>query len=302
MRKVGIIGLGHVGVTVAYTLLTKGCVDELVIMDTKACLEKAEYYDFLDALAILPHYTKVKKGSYADMKEMDIIVTTFGDIRLSVEGNNRFGELELNAKNAKEVGLQLKEHGFQGILLNIANPCDVICGLLQHYSGLPQAQVIGTGTSLDTARMKRALAMHFQQDAHNVQGFVLGEHGDSQFVAWSTVSLSQRPLQAWEENLDLAQLEKETKNGAWLIVQGKGYTSYGIASCAVEIIEAIFSDSHKQLVISTYLDAYQTYVGYPALVGKTGLSQIVPLTLTTKEEEKLAQSASMIREKTHLYL
>lgn len=300
MRKVGIIGMGNVGTTVAYTLLTKGIADELVLIDCDHKKETAEFYDFMDALSILPTHTKIVMNEFEALRDADIIVTAFGDIKLTVEGNDRFGELALNAKNAKEIGLKLKEINYNGIIVNISNPCDVVCMLLQHYTGLSKQQVLGTGTSLDTARMKRALAMNFEVDAHNIQGFVLGEHGDSQFTAWSTVTLNQLPLDT--DNLDLNQLEEDTRNGAWVIVAGKGYTSYGIASCAVEIIESIFSDAHRLLVVSCYLDQYQTYVGYPAIVGKDGIHKMIHLPLTEAEERKLQDSVDTITAKSQQYL
>lgn len=148
--------------------------------------------------------------------------------------------------------------------------------------------------------MKRALAMNFEVNAHNISGFVLGEHGDSQFTAWSTVTLNHQPLKT--ENLDLTKLENNTRNGAWVIVDGKGYTSFGIASCAVEIIQAIFSNAHRLLVVSCYLERYHTYVGYPAIVGKDGIHKIIQLDLPNLEEEKLQASANTILEKAKQYL
>ena len=300
MRKVGVIGMGHVGVTVAYTLLTKGIVDELVCIDCNEKKETAEFYDFVDASAVLPTHTTIKANDYQELIDADIIVTAFGDISLSAKGGSRFGELELNAKNAKEVGLKLKEINYQGIILNISNPCDVVCQLLQHYTGLPKEKVFGTGTSLDTARMKRALAMNFDIDGQNVGGFVLGEHGDSQFTAWSTVTLNELSLN--EDGLNLAQLEEDTRNGAWVIIDGKGYTSYGIATCAVNIIQAIFSNAHQLLVVSCYLEQYNTYIGYPALVGNDGIHKNIQLPLTDEEERKLHDSAETILSKVNQYL
>lgn len=300
MRKVGIIGMGHVGVTVGYTLLTKGLIDKLVCIDTNSKKENAEFYDFMDSLASLPHNTQIFQNDYNQLIDVDIIVTAFGDITLSVEGNNRFGELDLNAKNAKEVGQKLKDIGYKGIILNISNPCDVICALLQYYSGLPKEKVIGTGTSLDTARMKRALSMEFKIDSSNIKGFVLGEHGDSQFTAWSTVYVNEQPI--IDSDLDFNKLNQNTKNGAWIIVDGKGYTSYGIATCATEIIQAIFNDSNKLVIISCYSEKYKTYIGYPALVNKNGFSKIINLSLTKEEENQLQNSAQMIANKISQYI
>lgn len=300
MRKVGIIGLGHVGVTVAYTLLTKGIVDELVLIDQNENKVMAEYYDFIDTIGRLDTDTKIKVQDYNELKDADVLVTAFGDIKASVEQGDRFAELPINTKNAKEVGPKIKASGFNGIIINIANPCDVVADLLRQTAGLSSKQVFGTGTFLDTARMQRAVGQAIGQSPRSVSGYVLGEHGDSQFTAWSTVIVDGQSIDnlVEEYHLDLPKLDEQAKSGAWKVANGKGYTSYAISTCAVKMIQAVFSDAHLFMPASVYVDRFGGYVGYPAVIGANGVEKVVSLPLTKDEDEKLTKSATMIKEKT----
>ena len=228
MRKVGVIGLGHVGSTVAYTLVTKGIADELVLIDTNEAKCTAEYYDLLDSLGRLETYTKLSMNDYRSLKDADVVITAFGDIKALADGGNRFLEYSFNCQQAKQVGTALKEAGFHGVLINISNPCDVITGLLQHYTGLSRQQVFGTGTFLDTARMQRAVSMSLDQNPHNIAGYVLGEHGESQFAAWSTITVQGEPITeiAKDQHLELSELDKAARGGGWLVFNGKKYTCH----------------------------------------------------------------------------
>ena len=246
MRKLAVIGLGHVGATVAYTLVTKGLVDELVLIDKNEDKVVAEQYDLLDMLARIDTSTKIKIQDYASLKDADVIITTFGNIRALSDGGNRFGEFDHNVAQVKEVGQKIKESGFNGVIVNVTNPCDVIATLLVRYTGLPHNQVVGTGTFLDTARMQRAVGQALGEDPKNVTGYVLGEHGESQFTAWSTVRVKDHPMAevAAEKQLDLPDLDNQARRGGWLVFHGKKFTSYAIATCAVKLAQAVLADAH----------------------------------------------------------
>lgn len=194
MHKIGIIGLGHVGTTVAHILLMKGLVDELVLIDENPKKVEAEYFDFSDSFARTETSAVIKQNDYDELSDADLVITSFGDIGATARTNDRFAELPINKKNAVEVGKKIKESGFDGILLNISNPCDVIVNELQRVTGLPHNRIFGTGTFLDTARMQRAVGANFNEAPQNVSGYVLGEHGNSQFTAWSTVKIDGRSL------------------------------------------------------------------------------------------------------------
>ncbi|GAA3626684.1 L-lactate dehydrogenase [Lactobacillus hamsteri] len=296
MRKIGIIGMGHVGATVAYTLFTHGIADELVLIDKDEDKVTAEYNDLHDTLARNNTFVNVRMQDWDALKDADIIVTAFGDIAASVKTGDRFGEVKLNAANAKEVGKKIKDSGFKGIIINISNPCDVVSQILQKTTGFKENRVFGTGTFLDTARMQRIVGEKLNQDPRNVEGFVLGEHGSSQFTAWSTVRVNNKiALQLFSED-EQEKISEQSNKNAFLVAKGKGYTSYAIATCAVRLVEAVFSDARLYCPVSTYNPEFKTYIGYPAIVGRDGVEELIPLKLTEEERNKLATSADKIKE------
>lgn len=297
-RKVGIIGLGHVGAAVAHGLISQGAFDEYVFIDIDEAKVKAEAMDFADAAANLPHHAKITLNDYQALVDADVVISALGNIQLQDNPHaDRFAELPFTSKEVRQVAQQLREVQFKGILVVISNPVDVITSLYQEYTGLPKDRVIGTGTLLDTARMKRAVAHHFAIAPRSVQGYNLGEHGNSQFTAWSQVKVKG---QAIHENLtseELAHLEKEAIMGGHTVFYSKKYTSYGIASATIRLVLAIVSDAHEELPVSHYYEALDTYLSYPAIVGRAGIVERIQLHLTKEEEEKLAASARFIKEK-----
>lgn len=299
MHKIAVIGLGHVGTTVAHILLMKGLVDELVLIDHNEKKVDAEYLDFSDSFARTESSAVIKRNDYGELTDTDVIVTAFGDIGATARTGDRFAELPINKKNAAEVGKKIKESGFKGILVNISNPCDVIVNELQKASGMPRNRIFGTGTFLDTARMQREVGAHFGEAPQNVSGFVLGEHGNSQFSAWSTVTLDGEPVTKFAEEgkIDLDKLDGDIRDSAFKVVAGKGYTSFAIATCAVRIVEAIFNNKHEFMPASVYLEKYGCYIGYPAIIGKDGVEKIKPVKLTAEETAKLENSVKTIKEK-----
>lgn len=296
MRKMAVIGLGHVGATVAYTLVSQGIADELVLIDTNEKKVVAEKLDFEDAMPRLPYHVEIKTQDYAELKDVDVIITAFGDIDASVRTGNRFAEFEINTKNAVEVGKKIKESGFSGVIIDISNPCDAVTSILQETTGLPRNQVLGTGTFLDTARMQHVVGDALGQDGRNVEGFVLGEHSNSQFVAWSTVRVNNKPITEFFTEEELEELGKKPAEGGFKVANGKGYTSYAIATCGVKLAQAVLSNAHFFGPVSTYVEEVGTYVGYPAIVGAKGVEKVVPLVLTDEEKAKLEQSANYIKE------
>lgn len=296
MRKIGIIGMGHVGATVAYTLFTHGIADELVLIDKNEDKAVAEYNDLRDALARNNYYVNLIKQDWHELKDADVVVTAFGDISLTAKTGDRFGEFDVNAKNAKEVGEKIKNSGFKGVLINISNPCDAVAQILQETSGLSKNQVFGTGTFLDTARMQRIIGDQLAQDPRNVEGWVLGEHGSSQFIAWSTVRVNnQIAIQLFSEN-EQRKLNKKPNENSFVVAKGKGFTSYAIATCAVRLIEAVLSDARLYAPVSVYNPEYKTYIGYPAIIGRDGIEEIIELKLTSSEKTKLQAAADKIKE------
>ena len=243
-RKVGVIGMGNVGSTVAHYIVAMGFADDLVLIDKNEAKVKADALDFEDAMANLPFHTNITVNDYSALKDADVIVSALGNIKLQDNPNaDRFAELSFTRQAVKEVAQKIKESGFKGKIVAITNPVDVITSLYQKITGLPKNHVLGTGTLLDSARMKRAVAERLNLDPRSVDGYNLGEHGNSQFTAWSTVRVLGRPLTelADKRGLDLEELDKEAKMGGWTVFQGKKYTNYGVATAAVKIVNAILS-------------------------------------------------------------
>ena len=299
-RKVGVIGMGNVGSTVAHYIVAMGFSDDLVLIDKNEAKVKADALDFEDAMANLPFHINITVNDYSALKDADVIVSALGNIKLQDNPNaDRFAELPFTRQAVKEVAQKIKESGFKGKIVAITNPVDVITSLYQKITGLPKNHVLGTGTLLDSARMKRAVAERLNLDPRSVDGYNLGEHGNSQFTAWSTVRVLGRPLTelADKRGLDLEELDKEAKMGGWTVFQGKKYTNYGVATAAVKLVNAILSDSLTELPVSNFREEYGVYLSYPAVVGRDGVVEQAQLDLTEEELQKLQTSADFIKEK-----
>lgn len=301
-RKVGVIGSGNVGSTLANNMLVAGTADTLVLIDTNELKLNSDATDFEDAAANLSTHTKVVRNDYAALADADVVVIAVGSIAVQNDDakHDRFVELKVTSKAAKEVGTKLKEVGFNGVLVSISNPCDVIAALFQKYTGLPKQQVIGTGTLLDTSRMKKVVGQKFDVDPRSVSGYNLGEHGNSQFSAWSQVRVLGQPVTKLAEardDVDLEQLAEDVRAGGYTVFHGKKHTNFGIAAAALRLVTAVLNDAHAELPVSNYREEYGTYVGYPAVVGKQGLVYQLQLDLTEEEETKLAASAKYIKDR-----
>lgn len=299
-RKVAVIGMGHVGSTVAHYIVANGFADDLVLIDTNEAKAQADALDFRDAMANLPFHTNIVVNDYAELKDADVIVSALGNIKLQDNPNaDRFAELPFTRKAVAGVAQQIKDSGFNGKLVVITNPVDVITSLYQEITGLPKGHVIGTGTLLDSARMKRAVAERLHVDPRSVEGYNLGEHGNSQFTAWSTVKVLDQPITklAADKGLNLDELDKEAKMGGWTVFKGKKYTSYGVATAAVRLVNVILSNSLTELPVSNYRAEYGVYLSYPAVVGRDGIVAQAQLDLTEEELQKLQTSADFIKQK-----
>lgn len=295
MKKVSIIGLGNVGATVAHTLVERKLCDNIAIFDKKDGLESAEINDLRDGIVGRNGNIEIYSGSKKDLAESDIIIFAPGDISILQKNSDRLEEFKYTKTCVEEWAPKIKESGFDGIIISITNPCDVIAEYMQKLTGLSRERVIGTGTILDTARMKNAVAKYVGLDPNSIDGFVIGEHGNSQFVAWSKVSVAAKPIASILDEKSFDQIEEASKMKAFEIIQGKGYTSYGIANATAIIVEAIFDDAKTILPVSSYSSQAGCYIGHPAVVGKQGVIREFHLELNEKEEEKWNHSVETIK-------
>ena len=297
-RKVAIIGMGNVGAAVAHGLIAQGAFDDYVLIDTNEDKVRADALDFQDAAANLNHHANITVNDYEALADADVLISALGNIKLQDNPNaDRFAELPFTSKEVIDISEKIKSVGFRGVLIAITNPVDVVTSLFQHYTGLPKERVIGTGTLLDTARMKRAVGVRFGVDPKSVYGYNLGEHGNSQFTAWSQVRVKGQPIHTLTSDKVLEEMATEAMKGGHTVFYGKKYTSYGIASAAIRLALAVVSDAHEELPITNYYAPLDTYLSYPAIIGRNGVIEQVKLTLTDEEEAKLAHSAQFIQDK-----
>ncbi|EHL98013.1 L-2-hydroxyisocaproate dehydrogenase [Lentilactobacillus parafarraginis F0439] len=278
-RKIAVIGMGNVGATAAHYIVACGFADDLVLIDTREEKVQADATDFEDAMANLPYHTNITVNDYSQLKDTDVIISALGNIKLQDNKNDdRFAELPFTSKAVKSVAQKIKDSGFNGIIVDISNPVDVITSMYQEITGLPKKHVIGTGTLLDSSRMKRAVAKELGIDPRSVSGYNLGEHGNSQFTAWSTVRVLGHPITeiASQRNLDLNKLDKAAREGGFSVFHGKKYTNYGVATAAVRLANTVISDARTQLAVSNYREELDTYLSYPAIVGRDGIIEQGP--------------------------
>ncbi|WP_248706693.1 lactate/malate family dehydrogenase [Convivina praedatoris] len=299
MRKVAVLGQGHVGATVAHIIVDHGYADQLVLFDARKEKLQAEVLDLHDAASLLDHHVEVSAGTFEDMADADVIISAIGRIDLIEPGGDRFTELKANLPSAQEIGAELKRVGFKGILIAITNPVDVITSIYQEATDLPVERVMGTGTYLDTARMKRVLGEAIGLDPRSIQGYVLGEHGDSQFVAWSTVKALGQSAQTLAQtyHLDLPALEQAARQGGFDVFNGKRYTNVAIAHAAVSLMNLVLSNAQQEAIVSHFDAELNSYISTPAVISAQGASDVVDLQLNEREKTLLAQSAQTIAEK-----
>ena len=302
-RKVGVIGLGHVGAHVAYSLAVQGIADELVLVDMKEQKLASEVQDLRDAAAYLPHRVTVNPGDFADLGDCDVIVNSVGKIEL-LETHDRLTEMDFTIAAVRGYVDKIKASGFDGVLINITNPCDIVTRELAMGLGLPKGRVFGTGTGLDTSRLLSALNRQTGIDHKSITAYMLGEHGALQFAPWSCVSFRGMPLDELAKTdekfrFDRDALQKESIGGGWVTYAGKQCTEYGICTTAARMVHIVLHDEKAIMPASMELDGEYgetgLFAGVPCLIGKNGVEQIIELPLTDEEKAKFHDCCEGIR-------
>lgn len=305
--KVAIVGCGLVGSSTAFSLLTQGLCDEILMIDINEEKALGEVLDLKDSITYLNRNIRVSAGTYADCGSADIVVITAGAPPRA--GQTRLDTLGASARIVSSIVEPIMESGFNGIFLVISNPVDVISHYVKKLSGLPKNQVIGTGTALDSSRLKNFIGSMIHVDPRSVHAFSMGEHGDSQMVPWSCVTISGKPFyDVIRDNpellgdVDLDSLVMKTAREGWEILHRKGTTYYGVASTAAGILKAILQDENKIIPVSTLLEGEygerDVYCGVPAVLGRTGVTDVLEIHMTPGELTKFRESAAVIREYT----
>lgn len=293
-NKVVVIGCGNVGLSYCYALLNqKTKVEELVLIDIDMERVKGEVMDLNNGVPFAPSKIIIKEGFYEDCKDASLIVVSAG---LSQKvGETRLDLLQKNYEVFKSIIKKVMENEFNGIFLVATNPVDIMTYITLKESNLPPEKVIGSGTTLDTARLKYNISKRLNIASENVHAYVIGEHGDSEMVPWSIANIGPEPLSRFINEEEKKEIEEEVKNAAYEIINKKGSTHYGIGMCLAKITEAIFENENSILTVSSYDKVIDIYIGTPTVVNKLGAISKMNLKLT-EEKIELIKSMKLLRE------
>ena len=298
-ERIAIIGAGHVGATAAYALMLRALFGEIVLIDNDRALAEAEAADLSDANA-LARPARIWAGSYADAASARIVVVTAG--AATHGSDSRLSVVKRSGAIVTECALRLAKVGFAGILVIAANPVDLMALVAFRHATLPAQRVIGTGTLLDTNRLRQALAVRLGVASGSIGGFVLGEHGDSEVAAFSTVSIGGQTLEQFASAgaaPEHAAIAIAVRDAGYRIIAGKGYTSFGVATAIVRICEAILRDEHAALPVSTLMTGQLgidgLYMSLPCILGAAGVERVLLPELTEEEQIGLKSSAEALR-------
>ena len=303
VRKVVIIGCGFVGSTIAYTLMIKGLFSKMVLIDANKERAEGEAMDISHGL-LFSHPMDIIAGDYDDIADANMIIITAG-------ANQKPGEtrLDLVKKNTAifaSIIPEIKKRNYKGIILVVANPVDILTKVAQDMSGLPEGHVFGSGTVLDTARLRYLLGEHLQIDPRSIHAFIIGEHGDSEIPVWSSANVAGVPIHEFCEmrgffnhDQSMRDIGENVKNSAYEIIQKKKATYYGIGMAVSRICSAVMRDEESILPVSTSLHndfgIDGVTMSMPAIVGGNGVERIVPISLSYEENKKLSASAELLK-------
>ena len=294
MNKIVIIGCGNVGMSYAYSLINQKCnVDELILIDKNMEKAKGEAMDLNHSIPYSPNVINIKAGDYSDCANADIVM-------LSAGANQEVGETRLDLIHKNDIIFKsiielVMKSGFKGIFLVATNPVDAMSYITYKYSGLNPNKIIGTGTSLDTARLRYMLSRKFDINPKNVHAYVMGEHGDSEFVAWSTSLIGTISINNKLTKEEKLEISTQVRDSAYEIIKKKGNTSYGIGTCLVRITNAILNDENAIITVSSY-DEEGLYISIPCVISREGIREKLDINLSNEEEELLNKSKKIIKE------
>ena len=295
MNKVVLIGCGNVGMSYAYALLNqRTSVNELVLIDLNKERILGEAMDLNHCLAFAPTKMVIRCGDYPDCKDASIVVIAAGANQ--EVGETRMDLIHKNSKIFKSIVSSVMDSGFKGIFLIATNPLDIMTYLTWKYSGLPTNRVIGSGTSLDTARLRYMVGEKLNVSPKNIHAYVIGEHGDSEFVPWSNANVGLQKISDFLTPEELDKIYVDVRDAAYDIIKKKGATCYGIGMCLVRITNAILNNENSIITVSTYDENNDVYVGLPCIINNEGINKKVYVKLNEEETEKLEHSIKVIKE------
>ena len=302
-RKVVLVGAGFVGMSMAYSLLNQGGAEELVLIDVNKEKTIGEEMDLSDGLPYAPHRMKIKAGDYDECADANIVVITAG--LAQKPGQSRLELAVANAKIMKEITQNVMNNGFKGIFIVASNPVDLMTYVVAEVSGMPKSKVIGSGTVLDTARLRYLIAEYIGVSSKNVHAYILGEHGDSSLVPWEHCYVGcKKMIDIMKDNNhpmeDLEKIHDGVWQAAYKIIEKKKATYYGIGMALNRLIHAVLNDENAILTVSTYQNNEYgqegMYIGVPAIINKNGVKEILQLKLNEEDQAKFNHSCEIMKE------
>ena len=294
-NKIMIVGTGNVGASIAFALINqRTAVNEIILTDIVANDAEGEAMDLRDALAVAPSYVKVSNGTYKDAKDCDVVVITAGAAQKP--GETRLELLKKNVNILKGMIDQIMASGFDGIFLVVTNPMDVLTYYTMKFSGLPAEKVIGSGTVLDSARLRQRIASYLNINAKSVHAYQIGEHGDSEVTLWSLADAGGQKVSEMLPTKIRGDISKFVRDEAYGIIDKKGATYYGIATCVVSILNCILNDEMRIMPVSSYDHFSGVSFGFPSVVGREGIVRRLDLKISEKEGVALQKSINTLKE------
>ena len=302
-RKVVLIGAGFVGMSMAYSLLNQGGVNELILIDVNKDKTIGEEMDLSHGLPYAPHKMSIKAGDYEECRDANIVVITAGLAQKA--GQTRLELAVENTKIMKSITESVMESGFSGIFIVASNPVDLMTNVVADVSGMPKSRIIGSGTVLDTARLRYMIAEYLEVSSKNVHAYILGEHGDSSLVPWEHCYVGcKKIIDIMQDNKypmeDLRKLYDSVWKAAYEIIDKKRATYYGIGMALNRIIKAILNDENAILTVSAYQNGEYgqkgIYIGVPAIINKEGVKEILQLKLNVDDQAKFNYSCEIMKD------
>lgn len=300
-RKIIVVGTGLVGMSLSYALVNQGGVNELVLIDINKDKAEGEAMDLSHGLSYSPNSMIIKSGDYSECKDANIVVICAG---VSMNpGQTRLDLLKVNSEIVKKITQNVIDSGFDGIFVIATNPVDLMAYTVQKVSGFSKERVIGSGTILDTSRLRYLIGTELDISPKNIHTYILGEHGDSSFAVWSHSYVGCKPLTSIvrdkEKGKDfLDNLCKKVQNSAYEIVEKKNSTSYGIGLGLAKLVKSIINNENSITTVSSYIDGQYghsgLYIGVPAIISCNGVKDILNLRLSPDEQEKFDYSFSVL--------
>lgn len=294
MAKVVLVGCGNVGMAYAFSLVNQITrVNELVLIDINKQKAEGEALDLMHATSIGPSKINIHAGDYADCNNADIVCITAG--RNQEIGETRMDLIQKNTQVFKSIISEINKTNFAGIYLIATNPLDVMTNITYKLSGFPKNKVVGSGTLLDSARLRFLVSKATGINPKSIHGYVIGEHGDSEFIPFANMQIGLNKASDYLTENDMSRITYDVRNSAYDIINKKGNTAYGIGICLARLTNAILEDSHKIFTVSCYNKQYDIFIGEPAVLGKNGVEQVIKLNLTNEDKFKFEDCVNTIK-------